>query len=129
MNQRTRLERLAIDAHRRGDTWPQFWPTVASDVAAAEPWDRTAYHRLVRRLSYLVTCGNADGMVAVGDGEPWQADDEAPMVPIIDDTTTTARCLWPRGEETRPQVDHEAIVTAGPRVGPHGQERTTRCGR
>jgi hypothetical protein len=31
------LERLAVDAHLAGDTWAEFWPREAGDVAAAEP--------------------------------------------------------------------------------------------
>ena len=57
------LERMALDAHRRGDNWAAFWPSVAVAVAQAEPWDRQAYHRLVRRLGNLLTCGDLDGVV------------------------------------------------------------------
>jgi hypothetical protein len=92
MTERTRLERAALDAHRRGDDWKTFWPTVAGAVAELEPWDRDAYHRLVRRLSFLLTCGNGDGERPAGD---WLDDvDEPVAVPIISDTETAARLLW-----------------------------------
>jgi len=78
---RRALERAAIAAHRDGMTWRDFWPTVASDVAAAEPWDRDAYRRIVRRLSHLLTCGDMDRMEPAGDGWPrpcpWELDDLA----------------------------------------------------
>jgi hypothetical protein len=87
----TRLENLAISAHRRGDRWVEFWPTVAADVAALEPWDRDAYRKLVSRLSYLLVAGNCDGSEPVGD---WFVDDVQPMPIIVDDVSTNARCLW-----------------------------------
>ena len=77
---RTHLERLATAAHRRGDTWSTFWSTVAGDVAALEPWDRQAYRRLTRRLSHLLTCGDASGMLPIANSwprpEPWEIPDE-----------------------------------------------------
>ena len=92
MHERTRLERLAIDAHHRGDTWAMFWEQHRHAVGMIEPYDRAAYHRIVARLSHIVTCGDVDGMTAAGD---WEHDDaQAVPVPIIDDTTTAARCLW-----------------------------------
>jgi len=33
------LERLALVGHAADTPWGQFWPTVAADVAAAEPHD------------------------------------------------------------------------------------------
>jgi len=103
MNRRE-LEKAAIDAHNRGMSWSVFWPTIAQAVAAAAgqaatPWgrDNAAHRRIVARLSHLLTCGDVDGMTAAGDVAPWQPNNDppmVPMVPIIDDTTTTARCLW-----------------------------------
>ena len=87
---RKQLETAAIQAHRRGDDWKTFWPTVAADVSAMEPWDRDAFHKLVRRLSYLLTCGDCDGVVPVGDGDPWEADD-VPQYPASDNAT--AACV------------------------------------
>ncbi|MGO9109669.1 MAG: hypothetical protein ACLP9L_10585 [Thermoguttaceae bacterium] len=73
------LERLAIDAHCRGDTWADLWPTVATNVAKAEPWDARRYHRLVRCLLGLVVSGDTDGQQPAGDGWPrpcaWELDD------------------------------------------------------
>ena len=74
-----------------------FWPTVAADVAAAEPWDRTAYRRLVGRLLALVVLGDTDGQEPVGDTMPWEADDCA--FPVLSDTQTQARCLWTPTQE------------------------------
>ncbi len=94
------LDAAAIQSHRRGDTWNQFWPTVAGDVAAAEPWDLSRHRQLVRRLSLLVTAGNLNGSEPVPNGwsepMPWEIDDQAQSVPAIvpHDTRTAARCLW-----------------------------------
>ena len=100
MNDRTRLEQAAIDAHDRGDTWAEWWEQHRHAVGRIEPYDNRAYRRLVNRLLMLVVSGDTDGQHPAGDPEPWQADDEAPMVPI-DDTTTAARCLWQTGRGRR----------------------------
>jgi hypothetical protein len=92
MTERTRLERAALDAHRRGDDWADFWKLHRDSISAAEPWNRDAYHRLVRRLSYLVTCGDCDGMMAAGDNWPPEADDP-PQYPASDNRTQ-ARINW-----------------------------------
>jgi hypothetical protein len=97
---RSDLESAAVRAHADGDTWQTFWHRHGADVAALDSWDRAAYHRLVRRLSYLLTCGDTAGMVPVaatwGQPEPWELDDDTPVVPVlvISDTHTAARCLW-----------------------------------
>jgi hypothetical protein len=81
------LEREAIRAHAAGEPWATFWPTVAAQVAQAEPIDRSAYHRLVRRLVALLAAGDLDGAQPAGDGwprpMPWEIDNgEMPgMVP------------------------------------------------
>jgi hypothetical protein len=85
------LEHLALAAHARDERWATFWPTVAADVAAIEPYDRDAYRRLVNRLSHLLTCGDVDGLVPVGD---WFTDDVQSVPLVVDDVTTNARCLW-----------------------------------
>jgi len=92
------LERQAIQAHAAGLPWSAWWPTVAAQVAQAEPIDRSAYHRLVNRLLGLLVAGDLDGQQAVGDTEPWEADDTA-AVPGISDTDTMARCRWVPGQE------------------------------
>jgi hypothetical protein len=78
---RQALERLAVDAHARGMTWADFWPPVAADVGALEPWDRQRYRRLVARLTALVAAGNLDGAIPPQDGYgrpmDWELDDLA----------------------------------------------------
>jgi hypothetical protein len=91
--QRQALEALAVEAHARGDTWAQFWPTVAADVSALE-LDYVSRGRLIHRLVGLVASGDTDGMHSPGDGWPPEADSEPPMVPVVDDVTTRARLLW-----------------------------------
>ena len=62
-------------------TWAEFWPSVAGDVAAAEPWDRQRYRRLVARLTALVAAGDVDGTIPPQDGYgrpmDWELDDLA----------------------------------------------------
>ncbi len=78
------LEQAAIRAHSAGRSWADFWPTVAGDVAAAEPIDARRYHRLVRRLVGLVAAGDLDGMHSPGDGWPSEAADEPhPAAPYV----------------------------------------------
>ncbi len=88
---RKELETAAIDAHQGGRTWPEFWPTVAGDVAALE-LDYYARGQLIHRLVGLVASGDTDGMTAAGDAAPWEAGDQA-AYPAADDTTV-ARLLW-----------------------------------
>jgi hypothetical protein len=70
----TALERAAIAANRRGESWGTFWERHAAAIRQAEPWDRAAYHRLVQRLMHLVATGDRSGQFGVGD---WEADDAA----------------------------------------------------
>ncbi len=93
------LERAALDAHRRGDTWATFWASHAEQVRAVEPYDRDAYRRLVSRLLALVVSGDLDGQEPAGDAMPWTVDDDAGKPA---DVRTQARCLWPivQGEAT-----------------------------
>ncbi len=73
------FERAAIDAHKAGQTWPEFWKRYGDSVRHLEPYDRQRFRRLVRRLSHLLTCGNTDGMEPISTGmlwgEPWDVDD------------------------------------------------------
>ena len=84
MSKQTRdLERTAVDAHRRGLAWSEFWDQHGAAVCAAEPWDRRRFHKLVRRLVSLVAAGNMDGAELAGDGwpRPQWSDRHAPSVP------------------------------------------------
>ncbi len=47
------LERQALAAHRRGNTWAMFWQMLGDDVRHTEPYDRGRYRRLVNRLLHL----------------------------------------------------------------------------
>ena len=101
MKELTRVERAAVAAHARGDDWTQFWDTHRHAIALAEPWDRQRFHRLVRQLTSLVVAGNADGERPLDNPLcPWdEADTEAAPILLVDDTTTSARCLWSPGQE------------------------------
>ena len=65
------------------------------DAIALEPHDRQRFKRLTDRLLCLVTTGDLDGQVPVGDGvEPWERDDVQHEQDAPSDTRTAARCLW-----------------------------------
>ncbi len=103
MNMNTKqLEQLAIDAHERGLSWCDFWDTHRHAIALCEPFDRGRFHRLVRRLSHLVSCGDLDGHRPAGDPEPWELDDEG-AYPVVSDSETAARCLWQPGDGSESQ--------------------------
>ncbi len=84
------LEKHALDGHGKGMTWDAWWERHGADVRAAEP-NPERFKELVRRLSYLLTCGESSGEYAVGDPDammPWEIDDAADKP---SDTTTSAR--------------------------------------
>jgi hypothetical protein len=83
------LERAALSAHRRGDTWNDFWPTVAERVRAAVPYNRQARKRLIDRLLHLLVCGDLDGQEPPAIAEPWERDDAEQSKPA--DVGTNAR--------------------------------------
>jgi hypothetical protein len=85
------LERAALDAHRRGLTWGQYWPTVAQHAGQLEPHSTRKYRRLVDRLVGLVVAGDTDGAQPAGDPEPWERDD----TPGPHDRMTRAKCQLP----------------------------------
>jgi hypothetical protein len=88
------LERAALDAHRRGLSWGEFWDEHGRDVCRAEPHDRRKFNRLVCRLLALLVSGNEDGAES---GEPWILDAQ-PNQPSPHDSISYARCqlpLWP----------------------------------
>ena len=85
-----RLEHEAVVAYRRGVSWTTWWPSVASDVAQAEPHDPARYGALVGRLLALVTSGDLNGLYPVGNAlVPQTADVAKPA-----DTTTNAKINW-----------------------------------
>ena len=95
---RTQLEQAAIRAHAAGDDWTTFWDRYRHAIALAETWNQQRFHRLVRRLSYLVTCGDLDGVVPIDAGfnmpMAWELGlDDLPAYPAFDDGRV-ARCLW-----------------------------------
>jgi hypothetical protein len=92
MNQVKELERLAIDAHHRGETWAAFWNQHGNEVKAAEPYNRQRLRRLVNRLLSLVVSGDLDGQEPPSILEPWELDDSEANKPA--DTGTQARFDW-----------------------------------
>ena len=93
MNQIKALERAALDAFQRGETWAAFWEVHGNEVKAAEPWNRRRFKRLVNRLLSLVASGDTAGMMPVADDDalPWALDDEA-IQPA--DVGTQAKFVW-----------------------------------
>jgi hypothetical protein len=73
------LERAALDCHRRGDTWTDFWAEHGTTICNAEPHSRQRFQRLIRRLLGLVVSGDTNGQpVSVGllwGNTPRQASD------------------------------------------------------
>jgi hypothetical protein len=86
------LDRLALDAHRRGIGWNDFWQEHGAAVCAAEPHSRERFQRLVRRLLSLLTSGDTANVEPLDAA--WEHDD-AQAEPSPSDTGTQARCLWP----------------------------------
>jgi hypothetical protein len=98
MNQTKELERLALTAHQRGESWAAFWERHGNAVQQAEPWNARQFKRLYDRLLALVCSGDTAGMEPLAIAEPWLQDDcPAP----VSDTITAARCLW------TPEVKHD----------------------
>ena len=78
------LERAAIEAHRHGQTWEEFWRNHAAKVREAEPRDRARFHDLVKRLLHLVCAGEPAGRSNVGAPSapmPWERDDQLARLP------------------------------------------------
>ncbi len=64
---RQALERAALAAHERGDTWAEWFPTVAAEVSQAEP-DYYTRGKLIHKLVGLVASGDTDGQRPVDGG-------------------------------------------------------------
>jgi hypothetical protein len=103
MNKYTSLERLALDAHRDGWTWHQFWREHGEAMRKAEPVNRARYHKMTDRLLCLLVSGDVDGHEPIGpDAEPpWEHDD---ALGEVSDTHTAARLqqgtLWNTNQPT-----------------------------
>ena len=80
---RQELYRAAIDAHANNVAWDAFWRDYGPHAIAIEPWDRKAFHKLIRRLTTLVAAGDLDGTEPIDAGFnvplAWELDDAAPM--------------------------------------------------
>jgi len=64
---------LALDAHRRGEPWASFWPSVVGTVDLMADGDPERRQRLKDRLLSLLVSGSMDGLEPPGS-EPWEAD-------------------------------------------------------
>ena len=109
---RQALEAAALAAHADGMTWAEFWPSVAGDVAAAEPSDRQRYRRLVARLTALVAAGDVDGTIPPQDGYG------RPMDWELDELATAATAAGKAGTEFAPSTQAEAVRGQRGEVGP-----------
>jgi len=83
MNVIRTLECAAIQAHRAGLSWGDFWTANADAIRQAEPHNRQRFQRLVRRLLALVASGDCDGQEPI-DAMPWSR------------TTQPSRPMWGR---------------------------------
>jgi hypothetical protein len=68
------LERAAIRAHARGETFNQFWERYGEAIRNAGPRDR--FNSLYRKLLCIVVSGDGANTEPLGDDAPWFADDE-----------------------------------------------------
>ncbi len=85
------LKTAAIRAHRAGESFGVFWPSVVEDVRVIEPYSQQKFRRLHDELLMLTLAGATDGRFAVGDDDsrcPWEVDDATQQV---DDTNTRAK--------------------------------------
>ncbi len=92
MNATQTLERAAIDSHRQGKSWAQFWQQHADDIRIAEPHNIVKFRRLVGRLLSIVVSGDDANTEPIDS--PWGTDDFQPE-PAPTDVGTKARCLLP----------------------------------
>jgi hypothetical protein len=85
------LERAAIRAHARGETFTEFWENHEGDLRAAIPHDRRRFGTVYKHLLALVIAGDLSGIEPPGSDEcAWLADDEAAKP---HDTQTSARWI------------------------------------
>lgn len=66
------LERVCLDAHRRGEPWPETWAAIRQDLATMIPFDRAKYRRAYVHLLHLATTGDPAGQEPPGS---WPADE------------------------------------------------------
>ena len=89
------LERAAVAAFARGDTWTQFFADMGPSIRALEPFNARRYRRLTDHLLCLIVAGDVIGHVPVGDDDEtpgWVRDD---ALGEVSDTHTNARLLSP----------------------------------
>ena len=72
------LEALALDAHRRGDSWHRFYRDHWQDIALLDLHDRGP---LQRKLSALVCEGDVCGITCIEDGYARPMDFELDTLP------------------------------------------------
>ena len=63
------LERAALNCHRRGLSWGDFWQEHGPAVCRAEPRNRQRFALLVRRLLALLMSGDTAGQQAIAAAE------------------------------------------------------------
>jgi hypothetical protein len=88
------LEKAALKAGRRGESWSSFWREHADAIRALEPYCRERFHKLRSRLLHMCLTADDAGQFAIGDDDglcPWERDDQ-PTCPH--DTFTQARINW-----------------------------------
>ena len=132
MNRQNRIHQAAVDAHRRGLSWAEFFQGHRAQFNELPAADR---QQAVERALQIVATGETAGMVPVANSmfgwdEVSQADADVVPVPVVSDTETRARIDW--HQVTRQPCRRLTASRSAPPVpeaGRQGQERTTRCGR
>ena len=75
MNGTKQLERAALDAHRRGESWQQFMQTHHDSMRACESSDVQRYRALCGRLLHCLATGERSGMEPPNVESPWERND------------------------------------------------------
>ncbi len=64
------LERRAIDAHRHGIGWKEFWIAHGDEVRRLAPYDRRRFRAIYNTLLCVVVSGDDSGREPPGTA-PW----------------------------------------------------------
>ena len=93
----TTLEKAALDGHKQGLSWHDWWTEHGEAVKAAAPFDNRRLRKLVNRLAHILLTGERSGQFPPDDPDAvpqWEVDDQLER-DRIDDSTTAARLQMP----------------------------------
>ena len=93
---RKALRRAALESHKAGESWLEFWGRHGREASELEPYSASRFRRLQMELLHLCASGERSGQFGVGDPDaidPWLIDDGQLEQPH--DTETSARLQLP----------------------------------